>query len=275
MKFLILGSEGQIGHDLVKYLKYLNEQITTFDIVECKAMDLRIPGIVDDYIKNTDFVFFLAYDAGGSNYLRANQSKFEFIDNNARLMQNTFTSLKIHDKPFIFSSSQMSNMLYSSYGVLKSVGEYYTKSLSGIIVKFWNVYGIEHNPFKNHVVTDFVNSAIKNKYIKLQTDGEEERQFLYVRDCSKALHILATRFNEIPKNKELHITSFKWSKIIDIANIVAEEVKNVRIERSDIKDEIQKLKKNNPDPYIKTFWTPEYSLKTGIEEIIKHTIELI
>jgi nucleoside-diphosphate-sugar epimerase len=273
MKFLVLGSEGQIGYDLVKYIKYLNEPVTTFDIVECKAMDLRINGTVDDYIKNSDFVFFLAYDAGGANYLREHQSKFEFIDNNVRLMQNTFTSLKKYDKPFMFSSSQMSNMLYSSYGVLKSIGEYYTKSLNGMIVKFWNVYGIEHDPSKTHVVTDFVNSAIKNKYIKLQTDGEEERQFLYVRDCSNALHILANKFNDIPKNKEIHITSFEWSKIIDIANIVAEEIKNVNIEKSNVKDEIQKLKKNIPDPYIKTLWTPNYSLKSGISEIIKHTLE--
>jgi hypothetical protein len=44
----------------------------------------------------------------------------------------------------------MSNMSYSPYGVLKNVGELYTKSLNGLIVKFWNVYGIEKT-MKKHM----------------------------------------------------------------------------------------------------------------------------
>ena len=39
----------------------------------------------------------------------------------------------------------MSNMSYSPYGVAKRVGELYTKALKGLIVKFWNVYGIEND----------------------------------------------------------------------------------------------------------------------------------
>ena len=35
----------------------------------------------------------------------------------------------------------MSNMTHSPYGILKSIGETYTRALKGLIVKFWNVYG--------------------------------------------------------------------------------------------------------------------------------------
>ena len=58
-------------------------------------------------------------------------------------MSNTFNLLKKYNKKFIFASSQMSNMDFSSYGVLKKIGEDITKSLNCLYVKFWNVYGIE------------------------------------------------------------------------------------------------------------------------------------
>ena len=56
-------------------------------------------------------------------------------------MAQTFGFLEKYKKPFVFASSQMSNMSYSPYGVLKRVGELYTRSLKGLTVKFWNVYG--------------------------------------------------------------------------------------------------------------------------------------
>ena len=58
-------------------------------------------------------------------------------------MTQTFGLLEQYKKPFVFASSQMSQMSYSPYGVMKRMGELYTESLNGLIVKFWNVYGIE------------------------------------------------------------------------------------------------------------------------------------
>ena len=94
-------------------------------------------------MKQADFVFFLAFDVGGSRYLKKYQHTFDFINNNTRLMANVFGLLEKYNKRFVFASSQMSNMSYSPYGVMKRVGELYTTSLKGLTVKFWNVYGIE------------------------------------------------------------------------------------------------------------------------------------
>ena len=67
---------------------------------------------------------------------------FEFLSNNIRIMENTFTLVKKFKKPFLFASSQMSNMTYSNYGILKNLGEKYSEILDGLVVKFWNVFGI-------------------------------------------------------------------------------------------------------------------------------------
>ena len=57
-------------------------------------------------------------------------------------MENTFSLIKKIQKTFLFASSQMSNMIYSPYGLLKILRKY-SEILGGLTVKFWNVYGIE------------------------------------------------------------------------------------------------------------------------------------
>jgi len=270
MKCLVLGSSGQIGSSLCTYLKKQGHQVIEFDIARTCKEDLRICGAVDKYVKEADFVFFLAFDVGGSTYLKTYQHTFQFVDNNIRLMQATFTSLKTFNKPFIFVSSQMSNMTFSSYGNLKALGEFYTKTLGGIVIKFWNVYGIEHDPNKTHVITDFIKMAISKKEIHIRTDGEEERQFLYVEDACEALLTFANLYNVVPRNKELHVTTFEWIKIIDIAKNISKLCGDVSVIPGAEKDMVQQGQRNEPDPFVLTFWKPKTSITAGINEIVQH-----
>ena len=267
MKYLILGSAGQIGLELCKFLEKEGHEVLTFDIEDDQIQDLRIKGMVDSRISESDFVMFLAFDVGGSRYLKKYQHTYDFIDNNAKLMGHTFQSLKSYSKPFIFASSQMSNMSYSPYGVAKALGESYTKALGGIIVKFWNVYGPEHNLEKSHVITDFILKAKDYDNITMMTDGTEERQFLHAEDCSNALMILSQKYNEIDRDKELHITNFEWNTILDVANIINEEIP-CKITPSKEIDTVQLNKRNEPYPYILNYWKPTISLKEGIKKII-------
>lgn len=270
MKFLVLGSSGQIGSALCKYLKKQGHKVIEFDIARTCREDLRIPGAVNKYILEADFVFFLAFDVGGSTYLKTYQHTFQFVDNNTKLMQVTFAALKHYNKPFVFVSSQMSNMTFSSYGTLKALGEFYTKTLGGIVVKFWNVYGIEHDPSKTHVITDFVKMALEKKEIRIRTDGEEERQFLYAEDACEALYTFATLYDVVPRDKELHVTTFEWIKIVDIANNISKMCGNVPVIPGTDKDTVQQGKRNEPDTFVLNYWKPKTSISAGISEIVQH-----
>ena len=104
-------------------------------------------------------------------------------------MENTFTLIKKYKKPFLFASSQMSNMTYSNYGILKNIGEKYSQILDGLVVKFWNVYGIENDLSKSHVITDFILKGLKKKKINMLTNGKKKR-FLYAEDCCSGLEII-------------------------------------------------------------------------------------
>lgn len=266
MKYLVLGSAGQIGLELCEFLRKKGEDVIEFDIASDKSEDLRKQNILDDYIQMCDFVMFLAFDVGGSRYLKKYQHTYEFIENNTKLTLFTFETIKKHNKPFIFASSQMANMSYSPYGVCKSLGEIFSTSLGGLTVKFWNVYGPEHDLEKSHVITDFIIKAKEGK-ITMMTDGTEDRQFLHAEDCSNCLYILSKKYDEVERDKNLHITNFKWNSILDVAKII-KEIIPCEIQPSQEKDTVQLNKKNEPDPYILNFWKPEISLEEGINKVI-------
>jgi nucleoside-diphosphate-sugar epimerase len=274
MNITVLGSSGQIGSYLTEYLRKKGHNVIEFDKVESPDQDMtHIPNqYLEESIKKSDFIFFLAFDVGGSRYLKKYQHTFQFINNNCRLMANAFTLLQKYNKRFIFASSQMSNMSYSPYGVLKNVGELYTKSLNGLIVKFWNVYGIEKDHDKAHVITDFIRKGFETGVIDMLTTGEEERDFLYAEDCCEALETVMNSFNDFTPEDNLHITSFHYTKIKDIASMIAGQFSligkyDIVINPSDENDIVQMDKRNIADTFIMKWWIPKTKIQDGISKV--------
>ena len=273
MRVTILGSSGQIGAYLTEYLRHLGHEVIEFDKNFDEKHDMTvIPNIkLHGAIMNSDFVYFLAFDVGGSHYLKKYQHTFKFLDNNARMMVNAFEYIQKYKKPFVFASSQMSNMSYSPYGVMKRVGELYTKSLHGLIVKFWNVYGIEHDMEKAHVITDFIKKGFETGTIDMMTDGTEEREFLYAEDCCEALYTVMQEYDRFTSDDELHITSGVSTSILEIASQIQSLFKEIGREvttaPAESKDEVQKDARNVSDPYIKTFWRPTTTITEGITKV--------
>ena len=266
MRILILGSDGQIGRPLTKYLR-LNNEVVEFDYYLNPRQDLRIPDVLTYTLQSVDFVFFLAFDVGGSVYLKKHQDTFEFISNNIKIMNNTFDSLRRSKTPFIFVSSQMSDMSHSTYGILKRIGEKYTDSLNGKTVKLWNIYGRGWTGEKMSVIINFIKMAKEENRISMTTTGEEVRQFLYVDDCCKCMGIIMDRFNEI-KEMQLDVTDFKWIKIKEIAEIVASHFKGCEIIPSKETDDIQRSLLTEPRRDILKYWHPETSIEDGIKYLI-------
>ena len=274
-RITILGSSGQIGAYLTQYLTEKGYLVREFDIANGQHEDMtHIPNpFLRNLIMDSDFVFFLAFDVGGSHYLKKYQHTFKFIDNNTRMMANAFGYLSEYKKPFVFASSQMSNMSYSPYGVMKRVGELYTKSLGGLIVKFWNVYGIEKDMEKAHVITDFIAKGFETGTIDMMTDGTEEREFLYAEDCCEALETVMQEYNSFTSDDELHITSGVSTSILEIArniqSLFKEIGKEVDVSPSPSKDEVQKDARNISDPYITKWWKPKTNITDGIGKVFE------
>jgi len=276
MKVTILGSGGQIGAYLSEYLQKKGHDVTGVDVVDGIHNDLRVtPNThVESKIENADFVFFLAFDVGGSRYLKKYQHTFDFVNNNTRIMANTFRLLERYKKQFVFASSQMSNMSYSPYGVMKRVGELHTTALKGLIVKFWNVYGIEKDMEKAHVITDFIRRGFEEGEFEMLTDGTEQRQFLYAEDCCEALETVMNCYSDFKPTDPLHITSFNATSINDIASIIQGQFNlierfDVKIKPGLAKDSVQMDKRNEADTYITGWWTPKTTIDQGITKVFQ------
>ena len=273
MRVAVLGSSGQIGAYLTEHLTKKGHLVREFDVVNGYHEDMtHIPNVfLRNVIMESDFVFFLAFDVGGSRYLKKYQHTFDFINNNTRMMVNAFGLLEKYKKPFVFASSQMSNLSFSSYGLLKNVGELYTKSLGGLVTKFWNVYGIEKDYEKSHVITDFIRKGFETGVIDMITDGQEEREFLYAQDCCEALETVMNNYDDFNSDDELHVTSFSSIKIIDIARIIQQKFamigKNIDIKPSIDTDIVQQNSKNVASKYLTNWWKPTTSLDDGIAKI--------
>ncbi len=267
MKILVLGSSGQIGQPTCEYLRKQGHEVIEFDIKRGYWENLAWENCyLRGAMEECDFVFYLASDVGGSKYLESNQNSYQFIENNMRIMTNTFKALKEYKKPFIFTSSQMAELSHSTYGMLKLLGEKMANDIGGLVVRLWNVYGPEYDDEKSHVITDFCKMAKHNGRIDMRTTGEESRQFLYVEDCAECLLTLAEKYDSLDKSKNYHITSFKWSNMCEVALAVA-DIAGCRIKTGTRTDQTQMNAMNPPDPYILNYWKPKTSLEEGIKYI--------
>ena len=274
MKVLNLGSSGQIGAYLTEYLREKGHIVHEFDKVnDPHWQDLTVNdnSLLMEKIIDSDFVFFLAFDVGGSRYLKKYQHTFKFINNNTRMMANVFNLLEKTNKRFVFASSQMSNMSYSPYGVMKRVGEMYTSTLGGLSVKFWNVYGIEKDHEKSHVITDFIRKGFEHGDFDMMTDGTEERQFLYAEDCCEALETIMMHYTDFKPEDPLHITSFNSSSIKEVAAIIMGQFnlidRPIKITPGIAKDSVQLDKRNDANMFIKDWWLPTTNLQDGIGKV--------
>lgn len=212
---LVLGGSGTIGTALCSHLKDIGEEVINLDIKD--GFDIRIENLYSH--SKVDYIWFLAWDVGGAKYLTNEKHMLNIIRNNTIICQQVFSFIENTKIPFMFASSQLAAP-DTPYGVTKLLGEEWARQLQGQIVSFWNVYGWEEPGEKSHVIPDLIIKGLTEKKIELITDGQEERQFIYMDDCVRNMIDIrrsgATRVD---------ITDGHWVKIEKIANIIGEKLK--------------------------------------------------
>ena len=85
---------------------------------------MRIPRnyFLNKALKQCDFVYFLAYDIGGSTYLSKCQNTFDYISNNVKIMNNVFDGLSLSKKPFIYYPTLITSLFFLLFIVFCSNG---------------------------------------------------------------------------------------------------------------------------------------------------------
>lgn len=213
-KNLVLGGSGTIGSALCKELKKQGEEVINLDLKI--GFDLRTLNLFN--YKNVDYVWFLAWEVGGAKFLYNQDNQLKIIQNNTKICENVFSFLKSTQIPFMFASSQLASY-DNAYGVTKKLGEQWTRIINGSIVRFWNVYGWEIPGEKSHIIPDLIVRSLQKQHIKLLTNGEEERQFIFMEDTVKNLILMREM-----GLKEVDMTNNNWIKIKELAKIITSKI---------------------------------------------------
>ncbi len=161
----------------------------------------------------------------------------------------------------------MTNDLFHNYGLLKYLGEQFTHSLNGLVVRLYNIFGHEDISIRSHVIPDIIYQAIKSKKVVLNTNGEEKRQFLHVDDCCEGLYIASQNYHKILSECNVFdLTSFEWTSIKNVTEIVCSKTNSTLIlsaEKAVFNFE------NSPNRFFLKYWNPKISVESGISKMIE------
>lgn len=226
MKYLILGSSGFIGTNIVSYLlKYSNDSIVLFDRIhrchESNEEDLkRITYIEGEFTSDThfnqlledvDIVIHLISTTTPSNY------PDDFSD---EIKENVFPILKLLDscvrkkiKKFVFVSSggtvygdtkgvrakeNMSTNPICSYGIQKLTIEKYLQlyalrhDFNYAIIRLSNPYGPHQNPNGGvGAISNFVYKTLNNEEIHIWGNGNVIRDYIFIDDVAKGIVMIS------------------------------------------------------------------------------------
>lgn len=253
MRNLVLGGSGMIGSHLCQYLLSTGEEVVSLDLTT--GFDLRKDDLTP--YRNVDFVWFLAWEVGGSKFLTDQNNFISIIKNNTQICANVFQFLEDTKIPFLFASTQLAAP-DNVYGVTKLLGENWTKALGGKIVRFWNVYGWEDPGERSHVITDMVLNALSKKHIQLLTTGEEERQFIFAEDCVRNLYTIKS----LTEN-EFDLSDGAWISIKALGTLIANKL-DATISVGSVKGYNNRMDpKHNVDAF-----QFQYNIDLGIDQVI-------
>jgi len=179
------------------------------------------------------------------------------------------------DTPELPKKENMKPNPQSPYAVSKLTGEYYCKVFSEIYgiktvcLRYFNVYGPNQDPASEYaaVIPRFINRVLNNQPPIIFGDGNQTRDFTFVKDVVKA-NILAMEKNvegvfNIAYGQQISINELA-NKIMEIVGVKLNPVYDkprpgdIRNSLADISLAKQKLG-----------YMPEYSLEKGLEVTIR------
>lgn len=163
----------------------------------------------------------------------------------------------------------------SPYGLSKLTVEKYLEianSLYGLnytILRYSNVYGPRQDAKgEGGVISIFVDKLMNNEQFIVYGDGEQTRDFIFVKDVAKAnvkalSSIPSTSILNVSNNNEISINKL-ITELSNLANYVA-EVNHVPERDGDIK--VSTLANDSIKAVLD--WTPRYSLNEGLVRTIQ------
>ena len=223
MRVLVTGGAGFIGSHIVEYFQNKAEVVVldnfrsgfkrNLDGFQCRFIEGSVTdtAAVKEAIKEVDYVFHLAAMISVPESM---QKPKECVEINT---QGTLTVLEeatragvkklcfsssaavYGDNPKLPKTEEMLPEPKSPYAVTKLDGEYYCQMfhnegwLKTACMRYFNVFGPRQDPKSQYAaaVPIFIDKALRNEPITIFGDGQQTRDFIYVKDVVAANIFLA------------------------------------------------------------------------------------
>lgn len=269
MKVAITGAAGFLGRSVAG--KFEAKRIP-YAALDRKKHNLLEPKSLKSLISGKDIIIHLAAVNRGENT--------ELVKVNTL---GTFSLLEAavqyapHAK-IIFSSTFQVYIKESLYGLSKKFAEdwilqYIKKTdITGIILRISNIYGPGGKPFYNSVIATLAHLIKNNEPLKINGDGSQKRDFVYVNDVADAI----VKASSIKLNNPVEIVDICSGKETSI-NEILELIQKASGKKAKV--EYNRGIKEKPWPTRgKDFkqasrllgWKPVTPLAKGLNSVIKH-----
>ena len=301
MKILVTGGAGFIGSHLVEELLSNEHEILIFDnCLTGKKENLEITGnftfINDDFGSENSLEVIEKFDPDICFHLAAQSSVVVSVENPALDFEHNILQpikliqvlLKYNCKKLVFTSSggtifgeptviptaeeDYADEPESPYGVAKKRLNELIKimlknsSMKYSILNLSNVYGPRQDPHgEAGVVSIFANKYLKNEEPTIYGDGEQTRDYIYVKDVVSAL----IKASKIEENHFLNIGTGIETSVNDLANSMKIQFKSEinPIYKPAREGELNRSVLNNTKAKKELNWKPEYSLDDGMKQV--------
>ena len=164
----------------------------------------------------------------------------------------------------------------SSYAITKLDGEYYCDMftregrLQTACLRYFNVFGPRQDPKSQYAaaVPIFIDKAVKNEAITIYGDGEQTRDFIFVKDIVAANAFFAT---QSPATGVFNVAYGQRITINDLAKTICKltgsgsEIKHAAPRSGDVKHSLASIEKLKA-----TGFQPASNFSGGLSETIRH-----
>ena len=303
LKVIVTGGAGFIGSHMVEY--WISKDAEVFVIDNLSTGFLRnVPesaivhfykGSITDYkllseiTEGADYIFnFAAMVSVPESILKPR----ECVENNVIGIINILeTAKKFGVKKVVHSSSaavygdnpaspkytEMRPEPKSPYGITKLDGEYYCQmyyenfKLPTISLRYFNVFGPRQDPKSQYAaaIPIFVSKALANEPIVIFGDGNQTRDFIFVKDVIHANIIAAESKNVCGV---FNVANGSSISILDLAKLIIEETgsKSKIIFAPERPGDIKHSLASIEDTKEKLNFVPDYNLIKGLRETITY-----
>ncbi len=302
MKIVVTGGAGFIGSHIVEYWSahkaeifvldnlrsgYRNN-IESFERVNFVEGSINNKSVVKEILQDADYVFHLAAMVSVPESI---ENPHECVKVNVNGLLNVLEAcVENKVKKIVFSSSaaiygddpqlpksvNLKPQPQSPYGITKLDGEYYLQmfnkeyGLGAVSLRYFNVFGPRQDPKSQYAaaVPIFIYKALKDEDIIIYGDGEQTRDFIFVKDVVQANILAATEENV---NGVFNVANEKTITINELAKKIIEltgsrsKIVYEKERPGDIKHSLASIKETRDE----LGFNPEHDLDTALYKTIE------